>query len=80
MSRMYRVVNDEPPWIDWKMPHIIGGLDVRLGRQGPFSDPLLSDHTCPPPSKWNSDLKDSMLSEAQIEEVRILCPFIEFLQ
>ena len=28
-STMYTVVNDEPLWIDWKMPHIIGGVHVR---------------------------------------------------
>jgi len=25
---MYTVVNDERPWIDWKMAHIIGGVYV----------------------------------------------------
>jgi len=44
----YTVVNDEPPWIDWKMPHIIGGLHVGSGGRGPFADPRPPDQTCTP--------------------------------
>jgi len=29
---MYTVVIDELPWIDWKMPYIIGGVHVGWGR------------------------------------------------
>jgi len=32
-STMYTVVNNEPPWIDWKMPHIIGVMNVASGRR-----------------------------------------------
>ena len=52
---MYSVVNDEPAWIDWKMPHIIGGVNVVSGRRGPFSDPRPPDHTGTPPSKYKSE-------------------------
>ena len=45
---MYTIVNDELPWIDWKMPHIIGGLHVGSGGQGPFSDTRPADQTCTP--------------------------------
>jgi len=27
---MYTIVNDEPLWIDWKMPHIIARVHVGL--------------------------------------------------
>jgi len=47
-STMYTVVNDKPPWIDWKMPHIIGGLHVGSGARGPFSDPGPPDQTYTP--------------------------------
>ena len=30
-STIYTVVNDEPPWIDWKIPHIIEGVNVGSG-------------------------------------------------
>jgi len=45
---MYTGVNDEPPWIDWKMPHIIGGLHVGLSGRGLFSHPGPPDQTCTP--------------------------------
>jgi len=45
---MYTIVNDEPLWIDWKMPLIIGGLHVGSGRRGPFSDHRPPDQTCTP--------------------------------
>ena len=73
---MYTVVNDEPPWINLKMPHIIGEVHVGLGGQGPFSDRRPSDHTCIPTSKCKGELKDSRFSEAEIQEVWIHCPFI----
>jgi len=28
---MYTIVNGKLPWIDWKMPHIIGGVNVGSG-------------------------------------------------
>ena len=53
-STVYTVVNDRPPWIDWKIPHIIGGVHVGLDGRGPFSDPRPSDHMCTPTSKCKS--------------------------
>jgi len=52
---MYSVVNNESPWIDWKMSYIIGGVNVVSGGRGPFSDPGPLDHMCTPPSKCKTE-------------------------
>jgi len=79
-STMYTVVNDEPAWIDWKMTHIIGGVKVVSGGRGPFSDPRPPDHTCTPPSKCTSKLKDSILQKRKFKKSEYILHLFEFLR
>jgi len=59
---MNTVVNDEPPWIDWKMPLVSGGVHVISGEWCPFSDPPRPDYMCTPPGTCKSKYKESTSS------------------
>ena len=59
---------ENAPWNGWRA--------CGIGRTGLFSDPSPSDHMCTPPSKCKSELKDSIFSEVEIQDVWIHHPFI----
>jgi len=77
---MYSVVQDEPPWIDWKMPHIISGVNMVMGGRGLFSDPRPPHHTCTPPSKCKSKQKDFIFQRRQFKKSEYIVHLFEFLR
>jgi len=79
-STICTVVNDEPQWIDWKMPHIIGGLHVGSGGRRPSSDTRPPDQKCTP--QLNLRVRRSILcfQRRKFQKSEYIVHLFEFLR
>ena len=77
---MYTVVNDEPPWIDWKMSHIIWGLHVGSGGWGPLSDRRPTDQPCSPQVKVREGRKILCFQSGKFKKTEYIVDLFECLR